>query len=189
MRRFVVAVLAVLVLAVPVMAGELEGVTMPDSVTVDGTTLTLNGMGVRIKKVLFIKVKVYVGGLYVPSATSDAEAIITANEPKQFVMHFLYKEVSRKKLVDAWDEGFEANAPSAMAALKQRIETFTAMWPDMKTGDTAVMTYVPGTGTRVEINGKEAGVITGKDFADALFAVWLGPKPPNEALKSGLLGK
>ena len=189
MRRFVWAMLAVLVLTVPATARELEGVTMPDSISVDGQTLALNGMGVRIKKVVFVKVKVYVGGLYLPKASADAAAIITADEPKQFVMHFLYKEVSRAKLVDAWDEGFKANAPGAMVALKKRLETFASMWPDMKKGDTAAMTYVPGTGTRVEINGREAGVIPGKDFADALFAVWLGPKPPNEELKQGLLGR
>ena len=66
MRRFVWAMLAVLVLTVPATARELEGVTMPDSISVDGQTLALNGMGVRIKKVVFVKVKVYVGGLYVP---------------------------------------------------------------------------------------------------------------------------
>ena len=189
MRRFVVAMLALLILAVPATARELEGVTMPDSITVDGNTLVLNGMGVRIKKVVFVKVKVYVGGLYLPKPNTDAAAIITADEPKQLVMHFLYKEVSRAKLVDAWTEGFEANAPQAMAALKKRLETFESWWTDMKKGDTAAMTYLPGTGTRLEINGKEAGVIPGKDFADALFAVWLGPKPPNKELKEGLLGE
>jgi hypothetical protein len=29
----------------------------------------------------------------------------------------------------------------------------------------------------------------GKAFADALLAVWLGPKPPSEELKAGLLGR
>ena len=28
----------------------------------------------------------------------------------------------------------------------------------------------------------------GKGFADAVFAIWLGPKPPSENLKKGLLG-
>jgi hypothetical protein len=30
--------------------------------------------------------------------------------------------------------------------------------------------------------------IPGKDFADALFSVWLGPKPVEDALKRALLG-
>jgi hypothetical protein len=40
----------------------------------------------------------------------------------------------------------------------------------------------------VEIKGKEMGVIEGKEFAQALFAIWLGPEPPTAALKKGMLG-
>ena len=32
-------------------------------------------------------------------------------------------------------------------------------------------------------------VIAGKDFADALFAIWLGEHPVDDGLKQGLLGK
>ena len=48
-------------------------------------------------------------------------------------------------------------------------------------------TYVPGAGTVVRGQGKEI-TIQGKDFADALFSAWLGPKPVNADLKHELLG-
>ena len=32
-------------------------------------------------------------------------------------------------------------------------------------------------------------MIPGKDFADAMFAVWLGAKPADAGLKEGMLGK
>ena len=56
------------------------------------------------------------------------------------------------------------------------------------TGDDIVLTYVPGRGTVVSVKGAEKGVIEGKDFADALFSVWLGPNPVQEDLKLALLG-
>ena len=59
----------------------------------------------------------------------------------------------------------------------------------MASGEQAVITYIPGTGTRLELKGKEAGVIPGKDFADAMFAVWLGAKPVDAGLKEGMLGR
>jgi hypothetical protein len=31
--------------------------------------------------------------------------------------------------------------------------------------------------------------VEGKDFADALFSVWLGQSPVDESLKNGMLGK
>jgi hypothetical protein len=49
-------------------------------------------------------------------------------------------------------------------------------------------TYVPGEGTTVEVKGEEKGTIEGKEFADALFASWIGEHPATGKLKKGLLG-
>jgi len=187
MTRQWIACAVLALVAVPAAAMELAGVTLPDTTTVNGTTLTLNGMGLRTKTML--KVKVYVAGLYLATPSHDAAAIIAADEPKQVVMHFLYKKVEKDKLTEAWREGFANNSAATLPALKVRLDEFSALWPDMASGERAVITYLPGTGTRLELNGKEAGVIPGKDFADALFAVWLGPKPADSGLKEGVLGK
>ncbi len=188
MWKRIVATLVAGIMGLCLIAGELEGVKMPDEVTIGENTLTLNGMGLRIKKVAFIKVKVYVAGLYLTTPSKDPAVILAADEPRRIVMHFLYKNVAKKKLVAAWEEGFEANAKNPEALLGS-LNRFNSYWGDMKTGDEAVMTYIPGTGTKVEIKGKEMGVIEGKDFADALLAVWLGPEPPNKEIKKGMLGK
>ncbi len=188
MHRIMALLLAVLVPAVFLSARELEGVKLPDTVTVGQSVLTLNGMGVRIKKVAFIKVKVYVAGLYLPAASTDASRILATDEPRQLVMHFVHSEVAREKLVDAWIEGFGKNAGDKMKLLASRRDKFNSFWTDMRAGDLAVLTYVPGVGTRVEIKGAVAGVIEGKEFAEALFSIWLGSSPPNEELKKGLLG-
>lgn len=189
MRRITIAALITLALGMVFNAKELEGVRMPDQVTVGTALLKLNGMGVRVKKVAFVSVKVYVAGLFVAKPSQDPAAILSADEPRQLIMHFLYKKVEKEKLTEGWEEGFKNNSGPAATALAPRLARFNALWSDMTAGDRAVLTYIPGTGTRVEIRDKEVGVIEGKDFADALFSVWLGPKPPNEGLKKGLLGK
>jgi len=185
MRRIALVALAALLLGLLAYAGEMEGVAFPDKITVGTANLTLNGLGIRTK-VFF---KIYIGALYLPAKESDALKILTADEPKQLVMHFLYKEVGKDKLLEGWDEGFKNNSPEKVAALKEQIAKFDSFWSDMKKDDVAVLTYVPGQGTKVEIKGKEMGIIEGKEFAQALFAIWLGPKPPTEDLKKGLLGK
>ncbi len=73
-----------------------------------------------------------------------------------------------------------------MGALKERL--FSAMFSDVKEGDQILMTYVPAKGTSVSIKGTEKGTVDGKDFGDALFAVWLGANPVQEDLKKALLG-
>ena len=58
-------------------AGELAGVTMPDSITVEnGQKLVLNGMGLRE----MFWIDIYVGGLYLPTATHDPR-IVTIRMP------------------------------------------------------------------------------------------------------------
>ena len=58
-------------------------------------------------------------------------------------------------------------------------------------GNRLVLTYVPGTGTTVEVNGKVKGTLPGgKATADAVLATWLGPKPgPGQDFKKAVLGK
>lgn len=183
MRRVLVA-LGALLLSMPALAGQLAGVTLPDTVDVGGTTLVLNGMGLR-KKAVF---KVYVGALYVAAKSSDERALITADGPRRMVMHFV-RDVGKDKIVEGWREGFANNSPANEQALKPALDSFAALWPDMANGDEAVMTYLPGTGMSLAVKGKELGVIPSKAFADAVLACWIGPTPPTEELKTGLLGK
>ena len=49
--------------------------------------------------------------------------------------------------------------------------------------------WVPGTGTRVSIDGAPADApIPGEDFYRALLRIWLGPDPVQSDLKRALLG-
>jgi hypothetical protein len=41
----------------------------------------------------------------------------------------------------------------------------------------------------VTVKGHDAATIPGPEFAQVLFAIWLGPDPPNLPLREGLLGK
>jgi hypothetical protein len=50
------------------------------------------------------------------------------------------------------------------------------------------MTYIPGRGTELALNGEPKGVIKGADFAAAVFSIWLGPKPINTSFKEQILG-
>jgi hypothetical protein len=170
--------------ATPAAAKELAGATMPDTMTVAGKTLKLNGMGLR-KKAVF---KVYVGGLYLEAPGSNAAAILAADAPKALSMHFL-RSIEKEKLVDAYREGFEANAPQKAAAQKAGVDRFYGTVTDVKEGSVTTYTYAPGIGTVVNRDGKDVATIEGKEFAEVLFSLWLGPKPPSEDLQKGLLGR
>lgn len=181
--RALTAIAIGLSLAVFASAGEVAGVKMPDTVMVEGKTLKLNGMGLRTKVVF----KVYVLGLYLETPSKDAAAVISAEQVKSVRMSLL-RDVAGAKITETIMEGFERNSKSQMGALKARLDKLHAMVPDVVKGDQIVLTYVPGKGTVVTAKGIEKGVIEGKDFADALFSVWLGLSPAQEDLKKALLG-
>lgn len=178
-------VLALALLAtLPAAAGELAGVSLPDQVTIGDDTLQLNGMGLRKK--FFIKV--YVGGLYLPSKQSDTSAILGKDSARRMVMHFLY-DVDKGKICEAWDEALTHNSPKASDQTKAHFVDLCDMMVDFEKGDQMAFTYQPGKGTTVSIKGKDVGTMEGKAFADAIASTWLGPEPPSDDFKEGLLGQ
>ena len=132
--------------------------------------------------------KVYVAGLYLEQKSSDADAIIKADAPKQIVMKLVHS-ASKSQMTDAFDDSFRDNTPDAIKTIKPDIDRFLAALEPVKDGDEMVFAYVPGTGTTLAINGKDKLTIAGPAFGSVLFSVWLGPKPPSADLKKGILGR
>jgi len=177
-----VVTLAMAFLVTTVQAAELAGATLPDTLSAGDKTLKLNGVGLR-KKAMF---KVYVGGLYLESPSKDAGGILASDQARAIRMHFL-RDLKKAQLVEAFQEGFEANA-NDKAGQKAAFDKMLALVPDVKEGETLTFTYVPGKGTTLRVGDKDLGAFEGEGFADAVFSIWLGPKPPSEDLKKGMLG-
>jgi hypothetical protein len=187
MRLKITPLLLSLMLLVPIAASaaNVAGVNMEDKTTVNGQNLVLNGAGLRKK--FFIKV--YVGGLYLPAKMSNPASILSSDAPRRMVMHFLYS-VSKDQMCDAWEEGLEANTPHPSAEVKKDFKTLCSWMEPIPKGNRLVLTYVPGTGTIVEVNGKVKGTLPGKATADAIVSTWIGPKPAmGDDFKNAVLGK
>ena len=160
---------------------ECKGVNFPDQAQLDGTNLTLNGLGLRQATVL--KVNVYVAALYVVKPSNDPQAILESNTPKELILHFV-RNVSASDLNKAWEEGFDKQ----LSAFKDHLTMLEGWMTDMKSGQRLTFIHKPGAGVQVDVNGTVKGTIKGDDFAKAFFAIWLGANPPNPGLKTGLLG-
>ena len=178
----VLVMLAASALHTAALAAQLEGATLADTLKAGEKTLKLNGLGLR-KKAMF---KVYVGGLYLESPSKDAGAILASDQAKAIRMFFL-RDLKKGQLVEAFQEGFDANAKDK-AGQKAAFDKMLALVPDVKEGSTLTFTYLPGKGTTLQVADKELGAFEGKGFADAVFSIWLGSKPPSEDLRKGMLG-
>jgi len=162
-------------------AGSLAGVTLPDTATVGGQPVVLNGMGLREK----YWIDIYVGALYLPAKTSDAGQIISDDVPKKIVMHFVYG-LDQAKLAETMSESIARSDAPDVASKAQEL----ASWmEDVAPGDVVELSYVPGQGTTVTIKGTAKGTIPGAAFMRELFTIYLGPTPPTADLKRGLLGQ
>ncbi len=162
-------------------ACELAGVTLPDTIQLGGQTLQLNGMGLRE----FLFIDIYVGGMYLPSFTSSDTQAIAADVPKRMVMHFIFSEVSREKMIETFQEGLDNN-PDAKS-MGDRAQRLYAVMETMHAGEQVVLDYVPGQGLSIYLEGELKDTIPGADFMQAVWMLFIGPVPPSAKLKKGLL--
>ena len=186
MRDLIVVTLTVLMMASAAVAGQVGKVTLPDSLMAGQEQLLLNGAGFRKK--LFIKV--YAAGLYLKQKETDDKKIIAKDDPMAVRMHFVYDGVSSKKLVAAWNEGFEKGTGGDIQPISREIDKFNSFFTgEAKKNDIYDLIYIPGQGVGVYINGALIGTVPGLAFKQALFAIWLGDNPADAKLRRGMLGK
>jgi hypothetical protein len=164
---------------------EIAGVGVEEVLqTTDGSELYLNGAGIR-EKFFF---DIYIAELYMENPSNSADEVIENSGRKRVVMHFLYDEVTKDKLIEGWNEGFHGNSSTdEVLKLQRRIDQFNEMFDDVKKGDLIVLDFIPHSGTVVTIANQHKGVIPGKDFNDALLRIWLGKEPVDNGLKEKLL--
>ena len=169
------------------LAKNVGDVVIPDTLTLPNSEheLQLNGAGLREKFFMDI----YVGALYLPARTTDGKAILADTGAASVLMRFVYREVSKDKIVEGWNDGLRENiTPSQLRDLSERLARFNALFKTVRKGDTIRIDYNPAIGTEVRINGEWRGSVEGNDFFRALLKVWLGDHPVSSSLKDAMLG-
>lgn len=169
----------------PVRASECVGAQMPDQIEIGSTKLVLNGMGIRRATVFTIKV--YVGALYLPTRTSSAQKVLSKAMAKRLVLYFV-RDVDRDEMGEAIKEGIRKNSGKKVQAALKKVAQVTRLFPPLRKGTNLIFTYLPDKGLEIRANNVLKGTLKDDDFTQLLFRVWFGPKPPDRALKSGMLG-
>jgi hypothetical protein len=187
MQKFLQAMLVAALIAGSAWAVEVAGVKVPDSVTVAGKELKLNGAGVRSR--LFVKI--YVGALYLAQKESNAANAIGDAAAKRVALHLL-RDLKAEQMSGALNEGIAANNSAAeLAQLDGKIKEFTGILNGVGNapkGARIDIDLIPGKGTQVSVNGEVKGSVAGDEFGRALLKVWLGDKPVEDSLKKAMLG-
>ena len=180
-----VAVAVVLFVCLVAQAAEFDGVQISDTMQVVGTTLQLNGFGRRNYAILLLKIPIYVASLYLEHPSSNPEQIMRSPETKLLIVRFEHN-VSAERARKSWSDGLQNNCVSPCHLDPADVQQFLAEVPAMQAGDVFTLLFTR-QGATVALGGRQIGVISKPQFADAMLATFLGPRPASTRLKQDLL--
>ncbi len=163
-------------------AARVNGVDFEEAIEVREQPLSLAGAGLLRYRVF---IKAYVAALYLPADTSPLRW--DEDVPKRLEIEYFwgipgpkFGEAAEKLLARSQD-------PTLVEELEPRLERMSALYRDVSPGDRYALTYLPGLGTELSLNGEVLGRVPGADFARAYFGIWLGDDPLDVGLRDVLL--
>jgi len=186
LKKVIIAMMVVLMMASVSMAREYKGIDIPETMVAGNDVLVLNGIGERS---VFMQ-QVYVIGLYLMEAQTDAQAVLDADEPMAVKMHVTNAMfASSKRVMDALYKGFRNNMPKGdLTPIEGKVEKFNACFSDeISKHDVFDIKYVPNKGTTVYKNGALKDTIAGADFKENVFGIWIGETPCQKDMKTAML--
>ena len=150
---------------------------------------SLLGVGLRTKSIL--KVKVYAIGLYIADSalagplkdkTGPAlyRELVWGDFPKEIHLR-LVRDVSASQMQEAIRDALEK-------ADKARTDQFVSYFSDIKTGEEYVLRWTTGGTLETIAKGVPKPPIADKNFAAAVFGIWLGDEPVQDDIKRDLIG-
>lgn len=173
-------------------AATIEEVEFTETKEVGGQKLILNGMGLRKVEKFGFPFKVYVAGLYLKEKSSSDDAILGSKDAKVLKMVFL-RRVGKSDIADAFNKGLVSNCGTDKAVCeesKKTLKQLTDKMPDLL--DKSSLEFII-QGDKVDFDVKARsdlkGTMSSTGFGARFLAIFIGPKPPTEVLKNGLIGK
>jgi len=164
-------------------AVNVEGIAFAETYQVEDVELHLRGSSL-LRYLVFIKA--YVGALYMLPQENAQQAL--DRTPRRLELEYFHA-ISASEFADATRQKIADNVTAeTLATVSNRLEEFNALYQDVQPGDRYALTYRPGRGTELSLNGTPLGRIEGDDFAAAVFSIWLGPDPIDTDFRDALLG-
>jgi hypothetical protein len=154
--------------------------------------MRLLGIGLRSKT--FLKVKVYAVALYAAESAVEGslkgktgpalyKELVWGDFPKEVALHFV-RDVTTEQVQDAFRESLVL-----AGAEKAKIDAFVGHFGFTRNGQRYVIKWVPGGTIEATINGVVQPPVADKNFAAAVFGIWLGERPIQEDIKRDLVSR
>ncbi len=188
-KKLTITVLSLLMVSSVAFASSAKDIKLPGTMKSGTSDLLLNGSGIRTKKIGFMKLDLYVAGLYLIQKNTDVEAMTMKDEGMAIKLHITSKLINGKRMSKATNEGFVKSTGGNTAPIKTEIGDMINVFKDgIKVGDVYDLVYVPQTGTQIYKNGQLKATVKGLEFKKALFGIWVGGNAVQAELKKGMAG-
>jgi hypothetical protein len=150
------------------------------------TTLKLTGVGLRTRAFL----NVYAVGSYLQdgAAVRSAEELARADAVRMLYL-VMERTVDPADLLDAFKTAVGKTYPADKFAPEFAQVAAAIGTKSAQKGDHVSLLAVPGVGVRIQIVGKVDVTVRNTAFAQALWEIYVGPKPIDEDLKKGLVSQ
>jgi hypothetical protein len=154
------------------------------------------GAGLRVKKVAFVKAKVYAIGFYVaddalagPLATHRGRLgtpafykdLVWGDFGKQVVLRFT-RSLGQARIQEAMREALTG-------ADKGLLDTFVSYFPEIKEGEECVLRWGPGGTLESTMAGQARPPLASKEFTARVFGLYLGDAPLQDDIKADLVSR
>lgn len=155
----------------------MEGYKFPDTATVAGQNLLLNGAGVS----LIFSMKATAVGFYLPQKETTEETALKVKGAKRIQL-FMLRDVSARDLSNVLLDRIRQNVSteefSANIIQTAQLGAVFGNRPKVFKGDVLTIDYAPVTqSTEFFLNGQKMGdTIKGEAFFPMMMKVWIGPK-------------
>jgi hypothetical protein len=166
------------------LAGSAKGLEFGDAYERNGTAMRLSGSGFLHFGPLLkgAEAAFYLGDGVAPGQSLE-------DVPRRIEIEYL------------WSIPAEVFASVTMKQIRRNVDTPTLdrilpaiqrlgrLYADVEPGDCYSLTYFPGVGTELALNGHAVGLIEGKEFSMAVFSIWIGNRPVDAKLRQKLLSR
>jgi zona occludens toxin (predicted ATPase) len=162
-----------------------DGVSFPPTMTVDGTTLVLNGTGTRT---ISYFLDAYASALYVRTKASTPAAIMAEQPPFVVVTKYLHDgtvDQTKAEFRHVYNKFCESNPCS-----RQSEASFQMVLDHVQpthVGDQSVT--ILNNSYSVSLDGRPPFVLNDPEYAKGFIAAILGSASPTPDYANGLLGK
>ena len=183
--RLILGFLGLIMIGQPMVAGatDIDNIRFESGFQTPETDLELKGVG--LLRYLGL-IKAYAGAFYLEEGIPVDEEL--SDNAKRIEVEY-FRSFQGKDFGPATVKMMEKNVDKeTIARLRAQIDYHNSLYEDIKPGDRYALTYIPGRGTELALNGEPKGIIEGSEFALALFSIWIGNRPIDESFKRQILG-